>query len=87
MSNEKFSRRDFLKLTAFGAAAVAGTRLVQKAKASGSAPTGEHQWAMVIDQSKCTGCDYCTLACQAHNDTAPENQWNVVTETGEVGGH
>jgi anaerobic selenocysteine-containing dehydrogenase len=61
MSEINFSRRDFLKLTAFGAAAIAGTRLVKEAGASGSSK-GEHQWAMVIDQSKCTGCEYCTLA-------------------------
>lgn len=87
MSDIQFSRRDFLKLTAFGAAAVAGTRLVKEAQASSSSPTGEHQWAMVIDQSKCTGCNYCTLACKAHNDVAPENNWNVVSQTGEIGGH
>jgi Fe-S-cluster-containing dehydrogenase component len=42
---------------------------------------------MVIDQSKCTGCGYCTLACKAHNDIAPDHQWNVVSEVGELGGH
>ena len=41
---------------------------------------------MVIDQSKCVGCGYCTLACQAHNDVNPEIQWNRVTTAGEVAG-
>ncbi|MBI5934148.1 MAG: 4Fe-4S dicluster domain-containing protein [Chloroflexi bacterium] len=85
MSEINFSRRDFLKLTAFGAAAIAGTRLVKEVGASGAVQGGEHQWAMVIDQSKCTGCGYCTLACQAHNDT--NHEWNVVTQVNDVGQH
>ena len=87
MENTKNTRRDMLKVAALGAAAIAGAKLFQEAEASGSAPKGEHQWAMVIDQSKCTGCGYCTLACQAHNDTAPDHKWNQVLEAGELGGH
>ena len=83
----QLSRRDILKVAALGAAAVAGSQMIRNAEASGAGPAGEHQWAMVIDQSKCTGCGYCTLACQAHNDVAPQNQWNVVSEVGELGGH
>ena len=84
MSNQ-INRRDFIKLTAVGLAVAAGSRAVTQGKASGEAPHGERQWAMVIDQSKCTGCNYCTLACQAHNDVSPDIQWNRVTETGTVG--
>jgi Fe-S-cluster-containing dehydrogenase component len=84
---KQISRRDFLKVAALGAAAVAGAQLVKEAQASGGGPVGEHQWAMVIDQSKCTGCGYCTLACKAHNDVAPEHEWNTVSEVGELGGH
>ncbi len=85
MTENKFNRRDFLKLTAVGIAVAAGTRVIEQAEASSGAK-GEHQWAMVIDQSKCTGCGQCTLACQAHNDINPEIQWNKVSEAGEING-
>src|SRR6476659_5598344 len=80
MSENNISRRDFLKLAAVGIAVAAGTRPVTSTKASSSAPKCQHQWARVIDQSKCIGCVYCTLACQAHNDINPEIQWNKITE-------
>jgi Fe-S-cluster-containing dehydrogenase component len=40
---------------------------------------------MVIDQEKCIGCGYCTLACRAHNDINPEISWNQVIEVDEIG--
>lgn len=40
----------------------------------GSSP---HHWVMVIDLSKCVGCDYCVYACQATNDTTEDMRWNV----------
>lgn len=85
MSDQGLDRRDFLKVAAVGAAVVAATRALQPAQAASQAPNGTHQWAMVIDQSKCIGCGYCTLACQAHNDINPEIQWNRVTELDMVG--
>ena len=87
MDNKNVNRRDFLKLAAIGVAVAAGTQAIKPAGASSEAPKGEHQWAMVMDQSKCTGCGYCTLACRAHNDVSPEISWNEVSETGEVAGH
>jgi len=33
---------------------------------------------MVIDLAACTGCNYCTYACKASNDTGPEMMWNAV---------
>ena len=81
---KKFNRRDFLKVAGVGAATLAGMNLIRPAEASSVTP-GAHQWAMVIDQSKCTGCGYCTLACRAHNDVSPDIAWNQVIETGSIG--
>ena len=84
MSNQKLNRRDFLKLGAIGAAVVGGLKGIKYAVAS-ETEAGPHQWAMVIDQAKCTGCGYCTLACRANNDISPDISWNQVTQTGKVG--
>ncbi len=81
------SRRDFVKMAAAGAAGLVVLRVIRPASASsGAAGPGEHQWGMVIDQSKCTGCGYCTLACRAHNDVAPSISWNQVLQSGEIAG-
>ncbi len=85
MSDGNVSRRDLLKVAGVAAAAVAGLQVIQKANASESAPSGGRQWAMVIDQSKCTGCGYCVMACRAHNDISPDITWNPVIEAGQIG--
>jgi Fe-S-cluster-containing dehydrogenase component len=80
----KLNRRDFLKVTAVSAVALTATRVIKKANASEGQVNGPHQWVMVIDQSKCIGCGYCTLACQAHNDINPDIKWNRLQVAGEV---
>ena len=85
MTDKKLSRRDALKVAGTAAAAVVGLQMVKQANASGSAPAGERQWAMVIDQNKCTGCGYCVMACRAHNDVSPDITWNPVLEAGTAG--
>lgn len=85
MNKNKLDRRDFLKITAIGVSAVAGSRVIRKAEASSPVEAGAYQWAMLIDQSKCQGCRYCTQACKAHNDIPPDIFWNEVFEVGQIG--
>jgi len=88
------SRRRFLELLGAagftGAVATAITGPLIKAKiaeASRGGGDNSHRWVMVIDLSKCIGCQYCVYACQAVNDVADEMRWNVYlldkTETGQ----
>ncbi len=86
MEKENLTRRDFLKLTAAGAVGVCALNIAKMASASEEVSSSAHQWVMVIDQAKCTGCGYCTLACRAHNDVSPDISWNRVLNDGEVAG-
>jgi phenylacetyl-CoA:acceptor oxidoreductase 27-kDa subunit len=86
MSEKKLTRRDFLKVAAAGAAVIAGAKAISAARASEGTVEGGHQWAMVIDQSKCIGCGYCVNACRAHNDVPPDITWNPVVKAGEANG-
>lgn len=87
MNIPHFGRREFLKALSVSAAALFGLWLKRK-PTSASAPAGAspHKWAMVIDQARCTGCGYCTLACRAHNDIPPSISWNVVLNERTLGG-
>lgn len=85
-NKENLSRRDFIKVSLVTAGVVAGLRAVQGAQASKPVGSSPHSWAMVIDLEKCTGCGYCTLACQAHNDVPPDISWTKVNLFAEING-
>lgn len=91
----ELTRRDFLALAATaGGSAVAAQVLTTGALSPFSGlkqrqvtgaehaekATGEHHWGMLIDLSKCIGCEYCQRACSATNDVADDKPWNLVTE-------
>lgn len=82
---KKIERRDFIKLLAAGTVTVVALQQKSATQASGPVGSSPHSWAMVIDQNLCTGCSYCTLACQAHNDVPPEIEWTPVIFDRKVG--
>lgn len=78
------ARRNFLQgLSAltFGGAA----RAAEQAKAA-PAPIldgDKHRWAMVVDLSKCIGCQACTVSC-IHENAVPEGSFRTIVSTYEV---
>ena len=96
MGVTKLSRRDFLKYAGlaggsllvvelFGAGAISPLN-PPNAVAGDAAKEAQskHKWVMVIDQSRCIGCNYCTYACQAFNDVPGDAHWNVVSVEGST---
>jgi Fe-S-cluster-containing dehydrogenase component len=89
------TRRDFITLaaTAAGSAVAAqvlttgvlspfaGLKQRQVTGATAEVKTSsEYHWGMVIDLSKCIGCEYCQRACSAINDVADDKPWNIVVD-------
>ncbi len=65
----ELSRRDFLKNTGKGVAAVAaGCKLtgLPDMFVTGT-PDAENAWAMLIDTTRCVGCGSCSIACREAN--------------------
>jgi Fe-S-cluster-containing dehydrogenase component len=72
-------RRDFLT-ACFGAAA--GTWVVLEAGEGLAAPSydpNDHQWAYVVDLTKCIGCGACVRGCKAENDV-PDGSFRTWVE-------
>ncbi len=69
MSKNSISRREFIKQVGAGTAAGIGTWLLtEKAQpASASAEEGKETWGMLIDLTRCVGCNSCALACKESN--------------------
>jgi Fe-S-cluster-containing dehydrogenase component len=56
-----------------------------------AAGVGGHQWAFVVDTTKCIGCGKCAEACKAENNVPAEHEFNrtwveryVVSNKGET---
>lgn len=88
MTAKPLKRREFLKFGLMGlVSTTAGAKLFRTKKGQVShQATSPHRWAMVIDLNKCVGCNQCVLACQAHNNIAPDITWNRIVPLGEMWG-
>jgi phenylacetyl-CoA:acceptor oxidoreductase 27-kDa subunit len=42
------------------------------------------RWGMVVDLSRCVGCQTCTIVCKLDNGTPPNIYWRLVRDV-EVG--
>jgi len=84
--HKTLERRDFLKVAGGAGVIVAIMQAAPSAFASKPEGSSPHSWAMVIDENKCEGCGFCTLACRAHNDIHPDISWNRVASCGTVNG-
>lgn len=85
MSEKAINRRDFIKLSMIGVAATTVGVGFMRQESSEAEHTSPYRWAMVIDQSKCSGCGHCVDACSASNDVAPEMAWSRIIATEPVG--
>jgi Fe-S-cluster-containing dehydrogenase component len=89
------TRRDFLVMAGTAAGSVVAAQLLttgalspfgglkQRQVTGEQAPvkaSSEYHWGMVIDLSKCIGCQYCQRACSAANDVASDKPWNIVVD-------
>src|SRR5574341_1944631 len=82
---------DWLGLAGFSgavAAAISAPAITRARASGGEGGESIHRWGIVIDLSKCIGCEYCVYACQAVNDASDQLRWNLhlpdVTATGQL---
>jgi formate dehydrogenase iron-sulfur subunit len=64
------SRRDFLKTAGVGAATLTAATVLgpQLEPALASGPVSDQAWGILIDLTRCNGCNSCALACKEAND-------------------
>ncbi len=64
------SRRDFLKKAGVGAATLTAATVLgpQLEPALASGPVSDQAWGVLIDLTRCNGCNSCALACKEAND-------------------
>ncbi len=64
------SRRTFLKGIAAGAGALAVTAAAGGGAIASTGPVDPNAMAMLVDLTRCTGCNSCALACKSTNERA-----------------
>lgn len=81
----KSSRRTFMQQMCAGTAALAAAGVMSaampaSAQASRPAPAEDEAWGLLIDLTRCTGCQSCALACKEANDRPnPEDAPSVLS--------
>jgi formate dehydrogenase iron-sulfur subunit len=73
MSARNISRRDFLKTVGAGGAAATATWILEGKVSPVYASEGDaaSAWGVLIDLTRCTGCNSCALACKESNNLGP----------------
>lgn len=78
------NRRTFIKN---GLMFIVGAGGVLKMKpALGKGVASDKSWGIIIDSSRCIGCDSCVVACKLQNKTV-EGQFNTTIKTSEKGAY